>query len=106
MAYLCGKCGCESCDELIDKINEKLARMGNHFVDNLNYELNTPIDKELFRLLAFYKSLLEGMCCGCDCGCLKKDTQKIYERVRILVGKNSFKQNFKYDLGTYPNFNK
>lgn len=92
--YLCKTCGCESCVALIDKINEKLARIGNHFVDNIKYELSTYVDKELFRLLSFYKDVLQSMCCGCDCGCVNIDPQDIYERVRVLLAKNSTVKNF------------
>lgn len=106
MAYLCGKCGCESCSELIDKIDEKLARMGNYYVDNLKFELDIYIDKELFKLLSFYKEVLQGVCCGCNCGCITKDLQLVYERVRVLLAKNSMNNNFKHDYHVYPNFNR
>lgn len=92
--YICGKCGCEDCGELIEKIDEKLARIGNYFLDNMKYELAIDVDKELFKMLAFYKEILQDICCGCNCGCVGQDQQDIYERVRVLLAKNSLQKNF------------
>jgi len=104
---------CLNCDPClsVNDINRKLINIADNRLYNIRYELNRPVDYDLFRLLIFYKdaavSICEGTTYGCysggvdkpcqpckdknyaDCNDCEEETsvteQNIIERIRILT---------------------
>ena len=60
---------CESCNDTLTGINYKLVSIVDKALYNFRFELNREVDKDLFKLLIFYKEVLESICDDEDCGC-------------------------------------
>lgn len=76
---------CESCFEILDKLNGKIANIGDTKLYNIRYEMNRDIDYKKFALLSFYKEVLYNICNDSDCDCYGYDTEDILERIKILL---------------------
>lgn len=60
---------CESCEDTINAINNALIRIVDKRLYNIRYELNREVDYGLFKLLTFYKQVVQDICDEVDCDC-------------------------------------
>lgn len=60
---------CESCEDTLKGIDYKLISITDKLLYNTRFELNRVVDRDLFRLLSFYKEVLSDICDDEDCGC-------------------------------------
>jgi len=60
---------CETCEDTLKGIDYKLISIVDKLLYNTRFELNRVVDRNLFKLLSFYKEVLEDICDDEDCGC-------------------------------------
>lgn len=98
---------CLNCDPClsVNDVNRKLINIADNRLYNIRYELNRPVDYDLFRLLVFYKDAAQSLCEGTAYECYEGGTtppcspcqscdeeskvavsaENIIERIRILT---------------------
>lgn len=69
-----GCTACESCDEILSRLNAKLGSIADKLLYNIRYGLSRQVDRKLFQLLTFYKGVLTDICNDEDCGCYTVST--------------------------------
>lgn len=60
---------CESCEDTLGGLNSKLISIADKSLYNVRYGLNREVDYALFKLLIFYKGVLESICDDDNCNC-------------------------------------
>lgn len=77
---------CESCEDTLYNLNNKIISIVDADLYNVRFELNRYVDRRLFVLLKFYREVLQNICNDTDCDCYgDEDNRKlIIERIKIL----------------------
>ncbi len=60
---------CEACEDTLGGLNSKLISIADKSLYNTRYGMNSEVDYALFKLLVFYKEVLESICDDDNCDC-------------------------------------
>lgn len=60
---------CQTCQDTLRGVNNKLISIADKLLYNSRFGLNREVDRNLFRLLSFYKDVLTDFINEEDCGC-------------------------------------
>lgn len=60
---------CEPCEDTLVSVDNKLISIADKYLYNVRYGLGRKVDKNLFKLLVFYKKVLQDICDETDCDC-------------------------------------
>ena len=77
---------CQSCEDTLKSLNYKISSISDKLLYNTRFELGRPVDKDLFRLLQFYKGVLEDICSDSDCGCYYTAVQECGQTEVVNTG--------------------
>lgn len=72
---------CQTCEDTLKGVDNKLISIADKLLYNSRFGLNRDVDRDLFRLLSFYKGVLTDICNDEDCGCYTQVTECWHEDV-------------------------
>lgn len=72
---------CQSCEDILKNLDRKLISIADALLYNTRFGLNRPVDRNLFRLLVFYKEVLTAECSDTSCGCFTVETPSCVQEI-------------------------